>query len=49
MAEVVPSALESLMGEEKNKLYRMLRLEITPSNEGYEVSRAFHTLGLTSG
>jgi hypothetical protein len=49
MAEVVPSALESLMGEDKDKLYRMLRLEVTPSNEGYEVSGAFRTLGLTSG
>ncbi len=49
MAEMVPSALESLMGEERNKLYRMLRLEVTPSNEGYKVSGALRTLGLTSG
>ncbi len=49
LAEMVPSALESLIGEKKNKLYRMLQLEVTPSNEGYKVSGAFRTLGLTSG
>jgi hypothetical protein len=39
--------LEDLDGEEKNRLYRMLRLEVTPSGERYEVSGAFCTLGLT--
>jgi len=34
---------EDLDGEEKNKLYQMLRLEVTPE-EGYEVSGAFCTL-----
>jgi len=48
MSEMVPGALENLDGEEKNKLYQMLRLEVTPSEEGYEVSGAFCTSGLTS-
>jgi hypothetical protein len=32
MAETVPGALDDLDGEEKNKLYQMLRLEVTPSD-----------------
>jgi hypothetical protein len=32
MSETVPSALEDLDGEEKNRLYQMLRLEVTPSS-----------------
>jgi hypothetical protein len=48
MAELVPDALDDLDGEEKNKLYRMLHLEVRPSEEGYEVSGAFCTSGLTS-
>jgi site-specific DNA recombinase len=47
--EMVPGALNNLTGEERNKLYRMLRLEVTPSDEGYEVSGAFCTSGLTPG
>ena len=49
MAETVPSALDALTGEERNNLYRMLSLEVTPSNEGYEVSGTFCTSELTSG
>ena len=45
---MVPGALNDLDGEEKNRLYRMLQLEVTPSEEGYEVSGAFCTSGLTS-
>jgi hypothetical protein len=41
MSETVPSALDDLDGEDKNRLYQMLRLEVTPSEEGYEVSDAF--------
>ena len=37
MAETVPEGLESLTGEERNEVYRMLKLEITPEPEGYEV------------
>ena len=48
MSEIVPGALNCLDGEEKNRLYQMLRLEVTPSEEGYEVSGAFCTSGLTS-
>ncbi len=48
MSESVPSALDDLDGEEKNKLYQMLRLEVTPSEEGYEVSGAFCTSELMS-
>jgi hypothetical protein len=48
MAEAVPAALEDLEGEEKNRLYQMLRLEVVPSEEGYEVSGAFCTSGLIS-
>jgi hypothetical protein len=48
MSETVPKALGDLDGEEKNRLYQMLRLEVTPSEEGYEVRGAFCTLGLMS-
>jgi hypothetical protein len=33
--EMVPEALEKLAAEEKNKLYRMLRLETTRAAEGW--------------
>jgi hypothetical protein len=39
-AGTVPEALESLTGEEQNKLYRMLRLEVTPAPNGYRVTGA---------
>jgi hypothetical protein len=48
MAKIVPDALEGLTPEERNKIYRMLRLEVTPLEEGYEVSGAFCSSGLTS-
>jgi hypothetical protein len=48
MAEIVPDALKNLTPQERNKIYRMLRLEVTPFEEGYEVSGAFCTSGLTS-
>jgi len=44
-AEMVPSGLENLSGVERNKVYRMLNLLVTPTPEGYEVSGAFCTLG----
>ncbi len=43
MAASVPEGLDALTGEERNKVYRMLRLEITPKPEGYEVRGAFCT------
>jgi DNA repair exonuclease SbcCD ATPase subunit len=38
---MVPEGLDGLTGEERNKVYRMLRLKVTPTAEGYEVSGAF--------
>ena len=46
VSEAVPEGLESLTGEERNRLYRMLRLEVTPSSEGYEVKGVFCTANL---
>jgi site-specific DNA recombinase len=40
MAETVPEALDGLTGEERNKVYRMLRLRVSPTSEGYEVMGA---------
>ena len=34
-AGMVPEALEDLTGEERNKIYWMLRLEVAPVNDGY--------------
>jgi hypothetical protein len=48
MAEEVPDALEDLTPQERNKIYRMLCLETTPFEGGYEVSGAFCSSGLTS-
>src|SRR5215211_6963494 len=48
MAEIVPEALEDLTPQERNKIYRMLRLEATPSEKGYQVSGAFCSSGLMS-
>ncbi len=42
-AELVPASLEALSGLERNKVYRMLNLLVSPSPEGYEVSGAFCT------
>ena len=39
-AGAVPEALGGLTGQEKNKLYRMLRLEVTPTAEGFDVTGA---------
>jgi hypothetical protein len=39
-----PEGLDDLTGEDRNKVYRMLRLEVTPSDEGYKVGGAFCTL-----
>ncbi len=43
MAGMLPEALDCLSGEEKNRIYRMLRLEVIPTPHGYEVSGAFGT------
>jgi site-specific DNA recombinase len=44
----VPEALDNLASEEKNKLYRMLRLEATRVPEGWSVSGVFCTNELRS-
>jgi len=46
MSDAVPEGLESLTGEERNRLYRMLRLEVRPFSEGYEVKGVFCTASL---
>ncbi len=38
---MVPEGLDNLSGQERNKVYRMLRLEVTPTEEGYRVTGAF--------
>jgi hypothetical protein len=43
MAEMVPDALDALTGEEKNRIYWKLRLEVTPTTGGYDVSGALCT------
>jgi hypothetical protein len=43
MAKKVLEALDSLTGEEKSRIYRMLRLEVTPTTEGCDVSGALCT------
>jgi site-specific DNA recombinase len=37
----LPIALDNLSGEERNKVYRMLRLEVKPTPEGYEITGVF--------
>ena len=48
MAELGPDALEGLILEERNKIHRMLCLEVTPLEEGYKVGGAFRSSELTS-
>src|SRR5215203_1871706 len=40
MAETVPDGLDGLTAEDRNKVYRMLRLEVTPTPEGYSITGA---------
>jgi hypothetical protein len=45
MARMVTGDLDRLTGEERNKVYRMLRLEVIPRQEdGYDVTGAFCSL-----
>jgi hypothetical protein len=46
-AEAVPDALDGLESGERNRLYRMLRLEVTPSDGNYVVSGAFCDSGFS--
>ena len=43
MADFVPEALDALTPEERNKLYRMLRLKVVSDIEGLHISGAFCT------
>jgi hypothetical protein len=36
----VPEVLDELTGQERNKIYRMLHLEVTPTTEGFGVTGA---------
>ena len=39
-AGAVPEALDDLTGQERNKIYRMLRLEVRPMTGGFDVTGA---------
>jgi hypothetical protein len=44
ISDQIPESLDSLDGEEQNTVYRMLRLEVTPTPEGcYRLTGAFCT------
>jgi site-specific DNA recombinase len=47
-ADVSAEDLDVLTGDQRNEIYRMLRLEITPSGEGYAMSGVFRTARLLS-
>jgi site-specific DNA recombinase len=49
MVNIVPEKLDDLTGEEKSRIYRMLRLEVTPADQGYQVSGALCTGAAPSG
>jgi hypothetical protein len=40
VADMMPEALDGLSGEERRRLYGMLRIEVTPIPEGFRVSGA---------
>ncbi len=42
---MLPDALDGLSGEERRRLYGMLRLEVAPAPEGLEVNGALSTSG----
>jgi hypothetical protein len=49
MADMVPESLDGHSGEERHRVYGMLRIEVTPIPEGFQVSGAlsdtFRSLG----
>lgn len=49
LSDLLPTALDSMTGEERNTVYRMLHMEITPSPEGYETTGVFCAPGPTPG
>ncbi len=47
---MLPKALDDLTGEERSRIYQMLRLEAMPVPQGgYEVSGALCTVAAPSG
>jgi len=44
-AGMLPDALDALSGEERRRLYGMLRLEVAPMPDGLEVTGALSTSG----
>ena len=47
-ADLRAGDLDALTGDQRNEIYKMLRLEITPSGEGYAMSGVLRTAGLPS-
>jgi site-specific DNA recombinase len=45
MSAIVPDALDNMPPDKRNELYRMLRLEVKPTQDGYAVRGAFCTSG----
>ena len=50
LTEIVPGELDNLGGEQRNAVYRMLRLRVTPTPEGFDASGVLmyagtHTVG----
>jgi site-specific DNA recombinase len=45
-ATIIPEALDNLTGEARNRVYRMLRLEVKPTPEGYEITGAILHKGM---
>jgi hypothetical protein len=39
--KTIPNVVDNLSPKKRNDLYRLLRLEVTPSDEGFRVSGAF--------
>lgn len=46
-SEVVPQALEDLTWEERAHVYRLVKLEVVPTEEGFQASGAFCTSELS--
>jgi site-specific DNA recombinase len=44
LSGLLPEALDGLTGEDRNTVYRMLKIEITPTAEGYETTGVFRSL-----
>jgi site-specific DNA recombinase len=43
---VIPERLDNLTGEQRNKVYRMLRLEVKPTPDGYQITGVFVQKGM---